>query len=113
MECRFNEIYSEVSENEFEFLIEFLYQLTIFTRQVHSAWQGRELIDTVIQINEINHRVLNRIRDLKSFNAWSEMDYLLEMVPHHIAMAPDIEPGIGYAAEEAYERVFAEHRRVQ
>ena len=113
MSTLFKDIYHSVTDNEFEFLIEFLFQLTILGREAHSALSGDELRNATIQLNEINHRVLNRIKDLKSFSPWSDKQYLLDMVASHVEQAPILDQGVGYAAELAYERIFVHHDSAQ
>lgn len=107
MNNRFVDIYGKVQEGEKAFLLEFMFQLTIINRQFHCELAGDQLQLATKQLNEINHRVLNRVRDIGKSEPWCEKEYLLEMVPHHIGLTPIIEKGVNYAAAKAHAKLKA------
>lgn len=77
-------IFAQETETEISVWIEFLFQLTIGGRSFTN--QSPELE----QINEINHRVLNRIRDLRDGEKWSSVEDTFEMIGRHVSSAPTI-----------------------
>lgn len=93
-------------EKEEEVLEEFLFELTIAFRAVRSieGLQGDDLIKALRMINEINHRVLNRIRALRTDRQSSFPDYVAEMVTHHVHQAPVIAGWVGAALDRALKR---------
>lgn len=103
----FIECYEQVEDKEFEYLLEFLFQLTIYGREVHSYASSEKQFVALSQLNEINHRVLNRVRDLGSAEPWSDREYLVHMVPHHVKLGKGIEGGVGNAARRAFEKYNA------
>jgi hypothetical protein len=96
---------------EIEVLQEFLFQLTVACRCVGGAegskgqLAGEELITAYRGINEINHRVLNRIRATKTGDESFAPDYVERMVLHHARHVPSI---AGYVAW-ALDRALAKH----
>jgi hypothetical protein len=65
MSNKFEDIYKNLEKDEVEFLLEFLFQLTIVGREIHSELECEVKSNLTKQLNEINHRVLNRIQALK------------------------------------------------
>lgn len=95
-------------DKEIEILEDFLFELTIAIRSVFPIEQmeSETSIQGLRMINEINHRVLNRIRDLRAGrNALP--DYVAEMVTHHVRQAPAIAGWVGTALERALARYDA------
>ena len=80
----FSEKYLNITDEK-EFLIEFLFQLTISYRSLRGS-----SLDDLRQINEINHRVLNRIIDLDCGETWSTKEDTLDMIYTHLKNAPAI-----------------------
>jgi hypothetical protein len=107
MNRKFEEYYEEIEINELNFLIEFMFQLTIIGRQVHHELSGESLELAAKQLNEINHRILNRVRDIGNEESWCKKEYLLKMIPHHIKLAPQIGNGVAFAASKAYSKTHA------
>ena len=105
MSRSFAEIYNEVVERELEFLHEFMFQLTILGRLVHIDLEDESKLQALKQINELNHRILNRVRDLGNEESWCKKEYLIRMVSHHISLAPKIESGVISAATKALAKV--------
>ena len=83
MNSQFEDVYGKIQEDEKEFLLEFMFQLTVINRGFHFELSGGELSSASKQMNEINHRILNRVRDIGKPEPWCEKEYLFEMVPHH------------------------------
>lgn len=94
--------YEKVEANELEFLIEFLFQLTIYGREIHSYDSNDKQLTALSQLNEINHRVLNRVRDLASTAPSTDKGCLARMVAHHVKLGKGIERGIDHAANQAF-----------
>ena len=88
-------------ENEKEFLIEFLFELTIAYRALRGGSPNE-----LRQINEINHRVLNRLRDLESGEKWSTRKDTLDVIYTHLKNAPGIAPEVSVASKKAFERTI-------
>lgn len=107
MSEKFEEVYAEISSSEKEFLLEFMFQLTIVGRQLHSELEGEPLSSASKQMNEINHRVLNRIKGIEDEGSFFSKEYLLEMVAHHVNLSPVISNGVDYAANKARAKVIA------
>ena len=103
----FQEIYLGIGEREEEFLIEFLFQLTIFGREIHMEFDQQRAVIACKQLNEINHRILNRVRDINSENAWCEQKYVVSMVANHIGNAPFIKGYINSYAKRALGKLSA------
>ena len=47
--------------------------------------------DELAQVNEIDHRVLNRLLDLPSDEQWSYFEYVPDLVIVHASRAPRLE----------------------
>lgn len=103
----FVKCYEKVEDKELEYLLEFLFQLTIYGREIHSYDSCENQFVALSQLNEINHRVLNRVRDLSSIQPWSDREYLIQMVPHHVKLGKGIESGVSNAANRALEKYNA------
>jgi hypothetical protein len=91
------------------FLIEFLFNLTVAYRTVFSS-EGEDSESMQFglkQINELNHRLLNRLRDLRAGEKWSTQQDTLEMVEHHIKLSPIISGWVGRAASDAFNKINA------
>lgn len=92
------------SEGEIDVLLEFMFQFTIVLRGAKIAppwrWRSKSTIE-VAMINEIHHRLLNRVRDLRNGEKWSSADYVPDMVIHHVKQAPMIAKYVGAALERA------------
>jgi len=101
---KFEKLYSAIVQNEEDFLIELLFELTISFRVLN---EEKGSIRNLSQINEINHRILNRLRDLKSGENWSSKNYLVDNINRHVKSAPDISGYIGAAISRAYDKVYA------
>lgn len=78
--------------------LDFMFQLTIAGRSF--ANDARELG----QINEVNHRILNRIRDLRDGEKWSTAEYTIGMIEEHVSTAPAIHGHISRAFRVALKR---------
>ena len=92
---------------EEEYILEFLFQLTISYRALYEEEQTQEIVYGLKQINELNHRLLNRVRDLRKGEQWSTKEDTIEMIKHHINLAPIIKTSVGHAAFSAFEKVSA------
>lgn len=103
----FIECYEQAKDKELEYLLEFLFQLTIYGREIHRHDSSEKQFVALSQLNEINHRVLNRVIDLGSMKPWSDREYLVRMVPHHVQLGKGIESGVGNAASRAFEKYNA------
>jgi len=103
----FVDIYTSIKVSEKEFLLEFMFQLTIIGRQLHSELKAEPLSSASKQISEINHRVLNRIKGMDGSDSFFNKEYLMKMVPHHVGLAPEIDDGVVYAAKKAYAKSYA------
>ena len=86
--------------NEKEFLIEFLFQLTISYRSLRES----DAYD-LSQVNEINHRILNRVRDLENKEKWTSKESTLDSIHTHLRNAPSIVADVSFASERAFEKV--------
>jgi len=86
--------------NEKEFLMEFLFELTIAYRSLRGSAP-----DELWQINEINHRLLNRVRDLENGEKWSSKEDTLDMIYIHLRNAPAIAGEVSLASKKAFEKV--------
>lgn len=96
------------ADREIDFLLEFMFELTIVLRgaPIFPRWRlGRRARMSVSMLNEIHHRILNRIRDLRNGENWSSPNYVPEMVVYHVRQAPNL---IGYIGA-ALERALAKH----
>jgi hypothetical protein len=96
------------ADKEIEILEDFLFELTIAFRSIFpiEELESETLIQGLRMINEINHRVLNRIRDLRAGRD-TFPDYISEMVTHHVCQAPAIAGWVGTALERALARYDA------
>lgn len=108
MNLSFEAIYINVKDKEHEFLLEFMFQLTILGRLIHLELDGENRLNASKQLNELNHRILNRLRDLGKEDPWCNKEYLLKMVPHHIGLAPQIKSGVINAASKALAKLNTE-----
>ena len=103
----FHEAYLKAEQNESNFLIEFMFQLTIFGREIHMDLEGDRQSLATKQLNEINHRVLNRLRDISSENSWSDRSYVVDTISNHVSNAPFIKSRVDYCASEALSKLSA------
>lgn len=106
----FSKIYLELKRSEEEaFLIEFLFNLTVAYRTVFSSvGEDSEAIQFGLkQINELNHRLLNRLRDLRAGEKWSTQQSTVEIVEHHVKLSPIISGCVGRAASDAFHKINA------
>ena len=87
------------SEQERLFWIEFLFEMTIVGR----LFWGHP--DELKQVNEIDHRVLNRIRDLADEDQWSSSDYVPNHLVRHVSLAPKLEESVRNALDRALKRM--------
>jgi hypothetical protein len=94
------EIEQRIADNERQFLIYFLFEMTLVGRRFPR--EGDELT----QVNAINHRVLNRILDLGSERQWSYFEYVPDMVMVDAARAPRLEKPVRTALWRAYQRLL-------
>ena len=97
------------NEEEQAFLIEFLFCLTICYRTVFSI-EEEEPADIQFglkQINELNHRILNRLKDLRTGEDWSTQKDTVEMIEHHVKLSPIISGWVGRAASDAFSKTKA------
>ena len=92
-------------ENEKKYLIELLFQLTIVFRDQNESLSGDERRISLVQINEINHRILNRIRDLGVGETWTTRKATGERILKHLERAPKLSPMFKWASEKAYTSV--------
>ena len=107
MSQKFQEIYDSIAENELDFLLEFMFQLTILGRQIAIDFEGENRVQAFKQLNELNHRTLNRARVIGVSDPWCTKKYLSEYVVHHVGLAPYIEAGVNYAAVQALSKLNA------
>jgi hypothetical protein len=98
----------ERSEEEV-FLIEFLFNLTVAYRTVFSSeGEDSEAIQFGLkQINELNHRLLNRLRDLRVGEKWSTQQSTVDIVEYHAKLSPIISGWVGRAASDAFNNINA------
>ena len=91
------------------FLIEFLFNLTVAYRTVFSTEDENsgDIQFGLKQINELNHRLLNRLRDLRTGEKWCTQQYVVEMVEHHVKISPIISGWVGRAASDAFNKTNA------
>jgi len=96
-------------ELEEEFLIHLLFELTIAYRSVSSDEKEdcNHIQDGLKQINEINHRVLNRIRDIRQNGDWFTKESTWEMIEHHINLSPLISGWVKRAIKNAFNKINA------
>ena len=87
------------SSDEVSFYLAFLFHMTIVGRMF---WGHA---DHLKQVNEINHRVLNRIRDLRSSKQWSTADYAIDSIENHVSQAPELEESVRRAFVDAFDRL--------
>lgn len=92
-------------EDERKYLIELLFQLTIVFRDQNETLSGDERQTSLVQINEINHRILNRIRDLDQGEKWTTRKATGDRILKHLENAPKLAPMFKWASEKAYENV--------
>ncbi|MEC4725165.1 hypothetical protein HWQ46_06310 [Shewanella sp. D64] len=104
---KFEEQYLALSNQEEKFLIELLFELTISYRAISIEYKENDITYALKQVNELNHRILNRLRDLKNEEPWSTKEETVEMINHHIKLAPYISGWVGTAASKAFSRVSA------
>jgi len=95
----------DIAGNEESYLIEWLFQLTIAYRDLSDSLEGEERNVALSQINEINHRILNRVRDLKNGEKWTTRESTAERMLHHCNIAPKIKSLVKYASEQAFKAV--------
>ena len=93
------EIEQEIADSEHQFLIYFLFEMTLVGRQ----FQGHS--DELTQVNEINHRVLNRLLDLPADEQWPYFEYVPDLVMVHVSRAPRLEGPVRTALKRAYGRI--------
>ena len=105
----FEEKYLAIGEpKESEFLIEFLFNLTIAYRSLSESFAtDHEALDNLKQINEINHRVLNRLKAITSSDKFHTREAMPQRVAHHVGMAPEIASNVAFAASRAFEQCQA------
>ena len=103
----FQEAYIEAEKDEMKLLLEFMFQLTIFGREIHMDLVGEKQSSATKQLNEINHRVLNRLRDISSESSWSDRSYVIDTVSTHISNAPFIKSRVDYCASKALSKLSA------
>lgn len=84
------------SSDEVRFYLEFLFHMTIVGRL---SWGNA---DSLKQVNEINHRVLNRIRDLRSEKQWSTSEYAVNSIENHVSQAPELEGAVRRAFADSF-----------
>lgn len=94
--------YFDKVENEEVYLIEFLFQLTIVYRDLNESLEGDERKVTLAQINEINHRILNRVRDIRAGEKWTTRSATSERIRAHCEEAPKLKGLVKYASEQAF-----------
>lgn len=70
MNQSFEAIYKNIKDKEQEFLLEFMFQLTILGQLIHLELDGENRSNASKQLNELNHRILNRLRDLGKEDPW-------------------------------------------
>ena len=102
----FNENYLSLETKEEIFLIEFLFELTIAYRALNAESAENNIPYGLKQINELNHRLLNRLRDLQNGETWSTKEDTLEMIEHHIRLAPFISGWVSVAVKKALTRTL-------
>ncbi|MEM7165874.1 MAG: hypothetical protein AAF581_10440 [Planctomycetota bacterium] len=74
----------------------FLLQLTVFGGRCYSSDAP-----TMAQINEINHRVLNRVLDIQNAEKWTSTEGTFDMIRHHVGLAPALESAVEHALRRA------------
>ncbi|NRB42099.1 MAG: hypothetical protein HRU20_27125 [Pseudomonadales bacterium] len=104
---KFSDKYMELGAKEETFIIEFLNQLTVAYRAVNEEASDEDKLFGLQCINEMNHRLLNRYRDLQTGESWTTKELTIELVEHNIKLAPCISGAVGYAASHAFEQVGA------
>lgn len=87
------------SSDEVSLYLEFLFHMTIVGRMF---WGHAEHLK---QVNEINHRVLNRIHDLRSTKQWSTADYAIDSIENHVSQAPELEDSVRRAFADSFKRL--------
>ena len=85
--------------DEISLYLEFLFHMTIVGRMF---WGHA---DHLKQVNEINHRVLNRIRDLRSAKQWSTSNYAIDSIENHVSHAPELEDSVRRAFSDAFKKI--------
>lgn len=103
----FESKYLGLGQSEEEYILELLFQLTISYRALFEGEQCKDIAYGLKQINELNHRLLNRVRDLRNGEQWSTKEDTIEMIKHHVMLAPIIKTWVAYAASKAFEKVSA------
>jgi hypothetical protein len=96
------------SEEE-AFLIAFLFNLTVAYRAIFSIEDedSKNIQFGLEQINEINHRLLNRLQDLRVGEKWTTQQNTLERIAHHAKLSPIITGWVGRAASDAFNKINA------
>lgn len=106
----FSKRYLGLKRSEEEtFLIELLFNLTVAYRTVFSS-EGEDSAEIQFglkQINELNHRLLNRLRDLRAGEKWCTQQYVVEMLEHHVKLSPIISGWVGRAVSDAFNKINA------
>lgn len=87
------------SEEE-NFLVEFLFELTILYRHIGATESEGEVGHGLRQINELNHSILNRLRDLRQGEEGVATESVIEAVESLASYIPGL-------VERAAERAFA------
>jgi hypothetical protein len=91
-----NHLANIASSDEVSVYLEFLFQMTIVGRMF---WGHA---DHLKQVNEISHRVLNRIRDLRSTKQWSTSNYAIDSIENHLSQAPELEDSVRRAFADSF-----------
>ena len=105
----FEEKYLAIEDSrETDFLIAFLFNLTVAYRSLSSEYRSEnDAITNLKQINEINHRVLNRLSAISGTDKFHTREALPQSVAHHVNLAPQISTDVAFAAERAFEQCQA------
>ena len=92
-------------EKERRYLLELLFELTIVFRDQQITTAGENRMEALKQINEINHRVLNRIRDIEAGEKWTSRESTGQRILSHLDKAPNLKPMFKWASERALESI--------
>ena len=83
----------------------FLFNLTVAYRSLSDDFAtDKEALDNLKQINEINHRVLNRLKAITGNDTFHTREAMPQRVAHHVSLDPKIASNVAFAASRAFEQ---------
>ena len=87
------------------YLVELLFQLIIVFCDQNESLKSEDRLISLVQINEINHRILNRIRDFEVGEKWTTRESTGKKILRHLERSPGLSSMFKWASDTAYKKV--------